>query len=563
MNRLLFISGLLLHVLAVAACDLPPLPLFDRPDMASDQGYDGLDGFARSVVCAPRSKICVGNAVRTCSTDGLDFELQACGSGETCQAGGCRAISDSCVEGQNFSLSATELTFEVSSDYKTQTKEVRLTSCGTRPLLVRSADVRGPERPDGTPVFTLPTEYSQIVVPPGESVDIRVTYRPTAGLSHVAGRLELGLVGDELTNVEVLLRSKANCIAVTPFIDLGVVTDVEGAEGTGWVQNCGTEAVALTRVLPGARLGAVVGAELPTMLDPGEELPFDVQLPPNPELGEWTDVVGFEVDGTTVSTRIRGFVERVDCIDLPAPIPTVLVNNLPGDPRPGSALRFVFPSGDPDQRHWMQLVSQPDGSHQELRLTGDAWSMRPQVIGTYSFAVRTVETSSRRASCKTGEFDVVVAPGAPFHVELTWRSVPDAIPSDLGFGTGVNLDLHVLTTETEVNGTWNDPVSDCFPGILGACGLADGRISGSESGGVPEYASMNLPEGVRFEVGTYLANPFNFEGVEARVRVFVGGVEVADLREADLQSANDFWLVGIYGDGAWASVDRTFSGFPR
>lgn len=524
------------------------------------------DGSSPAVACTPRSRICVGNSVRACSSDGLDFQLDACGAGTTCVLGTCVDIIDSCVGDQPFAISATSLTYDVTSDFKTQTGEVSLQSCSDRPILIRSAAIRSPERPDGTPVFRLAGPFHQTLLPKGGIVDFKVEYRPTPGLSHVEGRLELGLVIDELTNIEIELRSKASCSSITSLLDFGIVTDNEDAILEGVVQNCGTEPFRINRQMPGARVGVTAREELPHTLGSGEEMTYAVPLPVRPDLGVLEDVVWFELEGgQELASAVRAFVARVDCAELGTPSTRIVVNNRQGPPHPGALVRLDVTNADEEYGGWATMIAQPDGARESLGRVTSGWLWRPRVVGTYEFALRGIDLETSQVSCKTANLAVDVLPLRRLHVELTWRSLGDGIPSDLGFGTGVNLDLHVLSSREDERGTWNDPAYDCFAGILGPCGVADGRIATSQSGGIPEFAEFDELDGHRFEVGVYLSNPFNYDGVEARLRVYLDGELVDEMEGPHLQSANDFWLVGTF-DGTtetWTPIDRTFSGFPR
>lgn len=550
--------------MACFGCDLPPLPAFDAPDSGPDRVEP--DASREALACEPRSQICVGNAVRTCSADGYDFDLESCGVSETCAGGVCVPIRSTCEEGQPFALSATELAFDVSDDYKTQTRQVRLANCRDAPILIRDAVVRGPERPDGTPVFRLSSEFAQVFVPPREYVDLKVVYRPTPGLSQVGGKLELSLVLDELTNVEIALRSKALCATTTPLLDFGVLQREETPELQGFLQNCGTEPLRLTEIDVGAHTTTRVTLDLPYDLLPGEEIPYFVSVPSNAALGQLDDRVSFSLEElqAPVTAAIRGFVRRIDCVDLTAVTPDILVNNQPLEPHPGGLVKLRFAGAPADVGHWVRLVEQPERSFERATPAPDGWTFKPRVIGQYRFEVHAIDEPTRRVSCKISNVLVDVKPRAPLHVELTWESDGDSIPSDFGFGHGANLDLHVLSSP-DGGGAWNDGAADCYPGVVGACGGGQGAISVSQSGGVPEFATFGITDGLQFEMGIYLANPFNFDGVRARVRVYADAALIAELNSNKLQSANDFWLVGLYDGttGDWAKIDSTFSGFPR
>ena len=545
-------------------CDLPPIPSFDPPDVDVDAGVQ-TDVRLPGPVCEPNRTSCVGNAVAACAPDGHDFTVEPCATGQACADGQCIAIRNSCDEGQRFALSRRSLSFDVTSDFKSQTKEVRLTNCDLSPLLIRDAIVRGPERPDGTPVFALSTEFAQVFVAPGQWIDLKVAYRPAAGLSHVEGKLELSLLLDELTNVELALRSKALCGSATPVLDLGVRDEGSPARASGLLQNCGTEPLTLTDVTTGPHISVHLERSLPLVLAAKEEIEFEVAVAPDAPRGPIVDAAEFRLtEHAPLHTSVRAFVRHPECVELTPATPQILVNNVPATPRPGGLVRIRFPTEQPGVTHRVSLREQPEGSFEVPTRVSDGWAMRPRIVGAYDLAIVAFDAATARISCKTATTTLQVTPVAPLFFELSWSATDDGIPDDLGFGHGPNLDLHVLSSHDQ-SGQWNDPAWDCYPGVTGRCGAADGSISVSQASGLPEYVAFPSPADFEFEVGVYLSNPFNFRFVEARLRVYANGVLVAELRSDKLQGANDFWLAGIFDGktGQWASIDSTFSGFPR
>ncbi len=545
-----------------SGCDLPGIPSFveGRPDAQMEA-----DTSETPVVCQPGERRCVGNAVRVCDPDGGDFQIAACGSGETCATGACQPIQNTCGADQAFALSATEVTFDVSSDFKSQTKQVRLTNCGTSTLVMRSASVRAPERPDGTKVFGLANELGQLEIRPGDSVDITVVYRPAQGLSHVAGRLELSLIADELTNVEVALRSKAICVASTPLMDFGVANRGAAPQRLGTLQNCGTESLTLTGFTAFHGVDVELQEKVEYELRPTEEIRYVARLQTD-ETGPLDGSIDFEFDDPLVSTstEINAYVTSPDCVQLGVDEPQLLVNNQPLLPRPNALTRVHFPDAPANILHWVRLVDQPDRSHETFEQVSNGWVIRPRIVGRYRALAVPIDLSTDERGCDVEELAFDVPPSAPMHVELTWTTNGDSIHDDLGFGQGANLDLHVLNTP-DGEGAWNDPASDCFPGAESPCGSAEGAVSLSHSGGIPEIATFVSPDQRIFEIGVHMSNPFDFTGARARVRVFADGELITSLGTRSLQAANDFWLVGRWSheERRWTPIDRSFGGFPK
>lgn len=555
--------AILVGMLVGAACDLAPLPFFGEVD-EPDSG-ETLNAGPGLIACQPASRRCVGNSVRVCSADGTDFTIEPCGVGDTCNVDACAPIANTCETDQPFALSATELAFDVSRDFKSQTKQVQLHNCSAGPIIVRDIKVRGPQRPDATPVFELVGNTVLQSIPASESAKITVTYRPTAGHSHATGRLEINLVLGEFTNVEVALRSKALCASVTPYIDYGMRQVTTPLTSDARVQNCGTEPMVVTGWDSPDHVELSFDQELPHELQPGAELGFDVTT-----RAESPSVLDANVSVTLDDSllrpgmlRLRGIGVHADCVPLALSEAQILANNQERPPRPGNLVRIRFPDAAPGVFHWLEPLRQPQGSFERVDRAADAWTTHPRMVGRYRATLRGYDIMTGSPSCEFDEVVFEVQPSDGLHVELSWISEGDGIPEDLGFGHSTNLDLHVLST-TDGEGRWNHPETDCFPGVIGPCGAGGGTISVSQ-GGLPEFVRFSRVDGLQFEVGVYLSNTFNFPAVRARVRVFRDQTLVADLVSTSLQNANDFWLVGRYDQSLeqWTEINSVFSGFPH
>jgi hypothetical protein len=514
----------------------------------------------RNRVCVPTTRQCLGNTVKACNGDGSDFSIETCGLGETCSVAACVPIADTCATEQPFELSANEIAFEASRHLKTQTRQVRLTNCSAEVLLLRDAVVRGPARPDGEPVFRLLTEVSQARIEAGSSIDIALRYSPAPGVSSVTGRLELSLVSRDLVNVQIGLRSRSECTAITPFLDFGVVENDDLPRDTIVVQNCGTEPLELS----GWQGPTFVAFDPPpdTQLLPGDELTVGVRtvgdLPPLLDAqAKLSTAVGAPAELHTSGLRVT----EPACAPHPIGEPRLFSNNSERPPTPDDLVRLYFPDTDARLMHWVELIEQPEMSSRRLERTATGWTFRPRVVGRYRAAIQTYDVFDRTISCDTTEFEFEVKPRAGLHVELAWLTNGDGIVDDVGFGRAANLDLHVLSTDGDT-GVWNDQANDCFPGVTGPCGAAQGSVAVSQ-GGIAELVHFDQATGL-FEVGVYLSNPFNFTGAIARVRVYEDGLLVGELESRPLQSANDFWLVGRWdaSSRAWTEIDRVFAGFP-
>ena len=88
-------------------------------------------------------------------------------------------------------------------------------------------------------------------------------------------------------------------------------------------------------------------------------------------------------------------------------------------------------------------------------------------------------------------------------------------------------------------------------------------VSSSLAGERPESVVVT-DEDHSFDVGVHLANPYNFSGAQATVRVWANG-ELVEEATRLLVTANEFWWIGRWDaqDDDWTVVDSVFDGVPR
>lgn len=572
-------------LLAVAVgCDLPGIPLHLEPGQA-DAGVGADGGPVGPQVCAPSSRSCRSSTTLSiCSDDGADFQIEVCGDGTTCIEGACTPIESSCRYGQPFALSTDELVYDVTADFKSQTRVVTLTNCGVQPLRIRDAIVRAPDRPDGRPVFRLTDDSPKGgTLQPGASATFKVLYEPTAGLSQVRGTLQLGLTTDSPVLYEVELRTRSYCVTATPVLDMGPIEAGEPHRETIFLQNCGTEPVNLRTVAartdahsdspPPWQIALDPAIKLPSRVYPGEEVAVEVRVVGEP--GAVIDdavLFGFEELEASVepaTTQLRAVALAAACDEgLTTPPVRVTVRNVvvqsePALVPPLEIVRLVpqIADGDEGLGLALTLVEQPDVSHLELSRQGRAAYFQPTVVGDYAVEALAFDPVTGRPACDPRVIELRVRPEQPVHVELTWRALGDAIAGDAGFGRGANLDLHVLAGA----GMWNGE-DDCFPGASMPCGAALGTVAvKSQSGDQAEVVWFDEMPEQRLKFGVYLSNIFNFEAVDARLRLYVDGELAGEVDTGRLQTPNDFWLVGAYDPASdeFDVTDIITTSFPR
>lgn len=532
-------AGLLFPIL-LGACNLPGIPL---DETTSPEPLPVVE------VCTPNARTCSsGNTLQVCAPDGSDFDVRVCDPNATCNRGMCLPVRNTCEADQPFSFSASSLKFQVRGDYKSQTAALTVANCSEREIVIEQAVVRGPERPDGEPVFALGSPFAQrIRIRPGHEATLTVVYAPVAGLAQVEGSLDLGITSDAYGRYSIPLRTQAFCATATPRLDFDARDlDTQGQVGSAsvWLQNCGTEPLRVTEVVSGLLVESA--QKLPLQLGPAQHLEVEVFAPD--DIGEFESLVVFKgEEGTLAHTAVRGSGFEPECVSGLAPPPMF------ADVEVRKSVAF----NDAPDRH-VRLVTRPDLSRAALDRSHDRPIFQPDVVGTYRFENRWRQGDA--LSCEASVSVVEAQADEPFLVELIWENIGDRIPEDGGPGRGVNLDLHVLTRVDTT--TWKGP-NDCFVEQQSCAANAATMVSSSDSGNRPEAVWVQNPDAT-FDVAVHLANGFGFPGAQATVRIFAYGELVAQTSRL-LLTANEFWWVGRWASTKqeWTEVNSAFDGVPR
>ncbi len=541
-------------------CNLPSLP----PDFTEEPPREdaGLPDVDDPVVCEPSSRECLANSVRVCSADGTDFDIRACGASATCTDGRCLPLENTCDKGQPFALSTTELVYEITEDNKSQTQIVTIDNCGVEPIFVEQVDVRGPSRPDMQPVFRLSTDTpTRITLEPGESLDIRVIYAPALDFTQVTGSLDLGIITSEYTRYAIGLRTRSRCVTTTPFIDWSPTSDTSETR-VAWIQNCGTEPVEISGI-ESQDFSLEPLEKVPAMLAPGRHIGVEILLPD--ETGPFEGRVFFVVDGAEEGlTEVRGVRLAGDCIEgADEPGVRVAVNNVPRELEDGfvevaptDTVRLLADGLPPELRadYW-QVFAPPEFTSSLQRLRGET-IVSPIVSGNYAYEL-VAHDEDYRPLCDRPTVEIESWPNRGVWAELTWVNVSDLVGADSGFANGVDLNLHVKPRDADWLGS-----QDCSANRDENCSI--GRlVASSVSGASPEIVSYQGYVN-ELEFGIYLANPFNFGGAQATLRIWQGR-QLIDLRSAFVSEAGNFWLVGRLDPATrnFTEIDSISDGFPR
>ncbi|MEZ4459487.1 MAG: hypothetical protein R3E66_07105 [bacterium] len=530
-------------LLLCSACNLPGISINSDPSTPSPVPVEQ--------VCEPNARRCTsGNTLQVCAPDGSDFEVRVCQDDQTCSSGACLAIENTCSSGQPFSFSTRAIAFDVRADYKAQTAAVVIQNCGVREISLEQIVVRSPDRPDGDPAFSLSTPFVQRVrVAPQTSYAIGVTYNPSPGLTQVVGTLDLGITSDSFGRYTVPLSTRAVCATATPVTRLGIVQDTKVE--TIWFQNCGTEPMEISEVTASS-VALTPFEKLPVVVAPGRHLQIEVRPPET--LGPVQDTVEFRSKGAVVAkTQVHGFVAEPDCV--PFEIGDFEVDRDVGV-RSSVVLR---PSAlEPGTAPFFESIDRPGLSHTWPVSHGSEAQFKPDIVGTYRIDARAV--SATQVSCSAVEAIIDATPDVPYLVEVQWENVGDLIPDDAGPGRGVNLDLHVVVRDGQ--GSWLSD-SDCSSENQSCAENSATMVSSSLAGERPESVVVT-DEDHSFDVGVHLANPYNFAGAQATVRVWANG-ELVEEATRLLLTANEFWWLGRWDadDADWTVVDSVFDGVPR
>jgi len=533
-----------------AGCNLPgisfePDPPVLPPDMPE---------FA----CEPKTRSCTsGNTLLVCSDDGSDFDIRVCTSQESCVDGFCLPLQNTCEQGQPFSISASQVTFDVLADFKTQRQPLTLHNCGTAFLVLEQVAIRGPLRPDRTPVFKLTGAALQRQrLGPGESITLVVEYDPAPGLSQVVGSVDLGVITSGYNTYSIPIVTRNACTAITPRVNMNLVDP--GTPHRVWLQNCGTEKQRFLSVESNFEL--LVGDEFPIEIPPGGHVGIDVLAPlePGPFLGH---VIYDTEKGEKYESQVSGHVVS-SCGDFEVFAPEwvdATDHELPIVVRPRTMVRLTGTNPDDMSAH-LRLDESPGGVRTQALNFGEQLLVRADWIGSYQVSQALVRDNE--VSCERASVEFLAIPPDPLYVELTWENIGDMIPEDGGVGRGVNLDLHVSRHIPEISTKWTS-TDDCHIHQMKCPG--EGRVeSTSWSGERPEVVSFQAPGDKFFEVGVHASNLFGYAGAGATVTVYANG-QLVERKTALIQAADEFWVVGRY-DAArqiWVPINAVFDGIPR
>lgn len=411
-----------------------------------------------------------------------------------------------------------------------------------------------------------------LVIPPGGSLNLFVSYSPTSAGWDAANAVIL--TDDPGQPTGIALRMQAGgawpCLAVRPkSLDFGGQLLGEAATRTLEVVSCGAVALRLASVEVAAGAGRfeVVSGHGSRSLAPGEGLDVAVRYRPAavspgwPEAAPVWDEGVLRLVGDTFEAAhdvdLRGFGVSEAC-------PQAVITRLDGDGpvAAGATVRLSAAASvgvDGPVVRWAWQVEGPFSQVSPFSPAADAQevSYRASVAGDYRFTL-TVWDGAERPSCAPAEEVVVAEAGPGLRVEVMWATPNDPDPFDEGVGRGADLDLHLLHpfavgADLDGDGAGDgffdlpydaffanpEPAWDAGLGTPHAAWLVEDDIDGT---GPEVIVVEQVPGDASYRVGVHAWDDHGFGASWAVVRVLVDGAAVWT-SEATALLRDDLWEV--------------------
>lgn len=499
-----------------SGCDVAGIP----SPSGQDAGWADVTNDQREQVCTPNARRCFSGVVIACNADGTVESEYSCRGGEACDEGYCKPVSAECnpaaasahEEGIPFSVSTGQLVFETGQDLKKVTQSVTLTNCTSSTLTIDTLAIDDSnnlpindffER-DGVFHLTRESDLDDVELGPFEERTIAVSYDPRYAFSetsHKRGKLEIITVDEayrtHTTSIDLVPHTY--CVTVTPAQDFGMIDDP--IADRVYIQNCGNQPIELTGVsvepskeetltnavlelleaesIEGIELASGEIQDVPFVLIPNSNGYFDQQI-----VFDLADPDRFA--DPTPATRIHGRVIPNSCTPNTIDVPTVWTEDDDGEGRRyvdvnsrwstdvdlGSRVHFQMNPAPPlIGEPYFSLVT-PKGSRAKLEAPSDMilplgkLSFETDVAGTYEVHMNYLDTNSRpmcESESQPKVLKIFARPTADLYVDLQWTTLGDQIETDVGYGRGADLNLHLSATDDEnPSPSWGDKNEGCL-----------------------------------------------------------------------------------------------------
>lgn len=273
--------------------------------------------------------------------------------------------------------------------------------------------------------------------------------------------------------------------------------------------------------------GAVGTEPEPVDPRPVEPRPVDPPVEPNPEplpiAPEGLVEPGCRVEGASAAADAWLDVEPLD----------TLLCDAGGDGAGIAAYRWV-------------VVDRPEGSTATFDPPDRAQTrFFVDLAGEYLFELEVLGEDGVRAVAGQ-QVKIRSVPGSDLHVQLVWHTPNDPAETDIGFGAGTDVDLHMLRRGF---GCWEDTAWDCHfrarEPAWGDNGHGPTLDIDDTDGAGPENINYELGEGdaETFLVGVHYYNDHGYGPSFATVRIYLFGTLTFEARDIELEYTDRWWVV--------------------
>ena len=559
---------------------------------------------APGTVCVPGQITCVdGPAMSICNGDGSAWLPEACDDGVDCTGDICvggegcafvpdntacdddnectvdtcdpedgcvHAWSSACGEAPLADAMPKKLDFGLLLPGESLTKVLTIANLGLGTLEISGVEVTG-----DTTEFSIVTDWGDVTkldldpaleVEPGGEVTLTLRFQPLVVGDYTA---ELALsTNDPNRSQGLLVVSMAggsvdtNCIEATPT-SLSFGTTALGAFKTKdvTISNCGEGLIPIYDIqLQGDAFSLESTVGTPMDLDVGEFIVLKVGYFPSAggaeDSGHLKITNGAPSD-PNLNVPLSGKGLSVEC-------PVAVIQSTGGDSAlPLAEVQFVgansySPNGDITDHQW-SLTAVPEGALTAFWPGAD--TMNPKLwvplVGDYVIELDVWDEAGLK-SCTPDSYAISVIPAKTLYFELSWETPGDPNEADYT-GTDLNLHLvHPLAGGPDHDGDsvpdgWYEKPYCCFWGNMSptAWGSTDPGVDDDpvllwedNDGAGPEVIAFDLPEeGVGYRLGVVFWDSAGMGAANARVRVFVDGVQLLDTGPVFLVE-EDLWEIG-------------------
>lgn len=496
-------------------------------------------------------------------------------------------------------------------------KLVKVRNVGSAPLRITGYEVTGQEELFGaehdSELYGSITESEPLVLEPhndeigpdspdykNNELQVFVSYSPEV-IGNDLAQLKIynDTPGAETFVVELQASNQAPCILVREGtrIDFGNSRIGDLNQRVITVQNCGSDALDITRIEPGDNAATLANTDVvaPYLIDTGAQHPIEddgtLQVPYSiPPAGTETFILGYaptaeepnygkvfihntdpnnprlqlDLFGRGVVNECptavaRGSVQGVAAPPMEQveakPLDTLILDGSDSNDADGAVVDWVW-----------ETTRRPEGSVAELEpVEGEPNDpARRQffldLAGTYEFSMTAIDDGGAN-SCNTARVVVVVTPTEKIHIQLVWNNPEDPDQTDL---TGADIDLHLLKMPI---GRWfEQPYDNYFQNREPFWNAEHPSLDIDDTNGAgPENINMDDPTPCTwYAVGVHYWRQ-QFGTAYVTIRIFKEGGLAFEYPNKPLRTTNEWWDVARihWPTGTVFIVDESIPTAPR